>query len=310
MKRVTLTAILLFGVLFAAAAARGEEYGALLDGSEQQAMTQTFQYALENNKTNTSAAWVNPDNGHSGTLVPIRTFVNDEGQYCREYVATIIIDDEEHQGQGTACRQGDGTWLIVSEEPADAYRTIVENNYYVYPYYPYGYADWYLRYPHYVWIDYYPDIFFSFDVVYFSGHHHFHGTKTFHRSRGIRDIPFRRHFRYPRRVREFPTFREPSRFPGQHKIHDGRKGRATRYFRDIRKTRTPNVLKYDRPQPQPQPRQVQRARPFSRSGESRIFRERRQLDGQWMRQGGRHFEREGGFDSNSRSGGWRRGGRR
>jgi len=203
--------------MFGYATAQGQEYGEVLDGSEQQAMSETLQYALENTRTNEAAAWVNPDTGRSGTLTPVRTFQNSEDQYCREYVSTIVIGGEEQQGYGTACRQPDGSWLIVSDEPAGEppadYKTIVENNYI----YPYGYADWYYRYPYYAWDYYYPSIFFSFDIVHFSKHrhshgHHFHGAKHFHGTR---------HFDGNRQFHGSKQFRDSNRqFHGSKQFRD------------------------------------------------------------------------------------------
>jgi surface antigen len=184
MKRVALMMTVLFWAMFGYSPAYGQVYGEQLGEPEQRAMMETFQYALEYNKTNEASAWVNPDTGRSGTLVPVRTYQNESGQYCREYVTTITIGGEEVQGYGTACRQPDGTWLIVSDEPAAAtkaeYQTVVNKVYYVYPY---GYPYWYNYYPYYVWDYWYPHIFFSFDIVHFSGHHHhhhFHHGRHFH----------------------------------------------------------------------------------------------------------------------------------
>lgn len=84
---------------------------------EQQAMNDTFQYALEYNKSNQAADWVNPNTSRSGAVMPVRTFIGIEGLPCREFVTTVTIDDEQQQGYGTACRQATGIWHIVSERP-------------------------------------------------------------------------------------------------------------------------------------------------------------------------------------------------
>ena len=121
MRRLALMLAMIVGwAMFGAVPARGQVDGPQLSDTEQQATMQTFQYALENNKTDQAAAWVNPDTDTSGSLVPVRTYQNEQGQYCREYVTTITIAGQEEQGYGTACRQADGTWVIVSgESPAE-----------------------------------------------------------------------------------------------------------------------------------------------------------------------------------------------
>jgi surface antigen len=168
MKQMALAVMMVVGAIFSYSPTSAQEVG----GSEQQAMAQTLQYAMEYNKTSEAAAWVNPDTDNTGTAVPIKTYVNADGLYCREFITTIIIGGEEQQGYGTACRQPDGTWQIVaadSQDPSTAgYQTVIENNYY----YPYAYPYWYDHYPYYVW-DPFPSFFFSFDIVHFHHHHHF-----------------------------------------------------------------------------------------------------------------------------------------
>lgn len=168
MKRITLVLTVLLWAVTGYAVAQ------VYDGS-----TDTFQSALENNRTNQASTWVNPDNGGSGTVVPVRTFQNAEGLPCREFQQTIVIGGRDEQGYGTACRQPDGTWRIVSAQPAAVpveQRTTVyvreapRPDYYN-PYYPYGYyAPWGYGYPY-----WYPFSFsLSLGYVDFGGGHH-HG---------------------------------------------------------------------------------------------------------------------------------------
>lgn len=59
-------------------------------------------------------SWHNPDTGTYGDVKPVRSYNTEQGQYCREFQQTIYIDGERKQGYGTACRQPDGSWKIVS----------------------------------------------------------------------------------------------------------------------------------------------------------------------------------------------------
>ncbi|HEY4343992.1 MAG TPA: RT0821/Lpp0805 family surface protein, partial [Parvibaculum sp.] len=59
-------------------------------------------------------SWKNPDNGNYGQVTPTRTYNSDAGQYCREYQQTIYIDGKKQNAYGTACRQPDGSWKVVS----------------------------------------------------------------------------------------------------------------------------------------------------------------------------------------------------
>ncbi len=64
--------------------------------------------------TGQPVSWKNPDSGTYGTVTPTRTYNSDQGQYCREYQQTVYIDGKPQKGYGTACRQPDGSWKIVS----------------------------------------------------------------------------------------------------------------------------------------------------------------------------------------------------
>jgi len=129
MKQRVLLAMLGMGLLIGAASGFAQESG--LAVPEQQAMADTVQNALENNKSNQPSDWMNPDTGNSGGVTPIRTFADAQGRPCREFISTIIIGGEEQQGYGTACRQPDGSWQIVSEEPTADQEPQPQTNIYV-----------------------------------------------------------------------------------------------------------------------------------------------------------------------------------
>lgn len=202
MKRMVLVTLILVGTLAGAAVVFGQESGDLL-APEKQAMSDTVQNALENNKSDQSSDWVNPDTGNSGGVTPVRTFSDSQGQPCREFISTIVIGGQQQQGYGTACRQPDGTWQIVSNEaaadqtpPPETQTNVYVNNpppeYYSYPtdlYYPYH-------------------IYLSFGYIYRAG--------NLHRGNYFLDGRAFRH-RYPIRVhkRLFITPRDRERYSRQ-----------------------------------------------------------------------------------------------
>jgi len=91
----------------------GQEIGKSLDRSDRLAMARNAQNALENAPTHESRPWTNPDTGHSGTFTPTKTYQTAAAKYCREYTQDVRIGDEEQRAYGTACRQPDGSWVIV-----------------------------------------------------------------------------------------------------------------------------------------------------------------------------------------------------
>ncbi len=96
-----------------AGAVLGHEVGKSLDRADELTMERNAQYSLENTRTNATTTWRNPDTGNSGTTTPVETYQTSEGRYCREYIQTVTVAGEEQQAYGTACRQPDGSWMVV-----------------------------------------------------------------------------------------------------------------------------------------------------------------------------------------------------
>ena len=92
----------------------GREIGMSLDRADRLAMERTTQESLESAPAGKTTAWKNPDSGNEGTVTPRRTYQRDDGTYCREFTQTIKVGGRTEEGYGTACRQPDGTWKIVS----------------------------------------------------------------------------------------------------------------------------------------------------------------------------------------------------
>jgi surface antigen len=73
-----------------------------------------LQYSMELNPDGTTSVWQNPNSGNRGSTCPTSTVVKEDGTLCREFTSTIVVGGKEEQGHGTACRQADGSWKIVS----------------------------------------------------------------------------------------------------------------------------------------------------------------------------------------------------
>jgi len=91
----------------------GQSIGAQLDDLDRQMAKAAYSDALEYNRSDVATDWVNPDSGNSGSFTPTRTYTM-SGRYCREYTQEINIGGQKQTGYGTACRQPDGSWEIVS----------------------------------------------------------------------------------------------------------------------------------------------------------------------------------------------------
>lgn len=92
----------------------GGAIGNALDNADREYARRNAHYGLETTPSGTTSEWRNPDSGHSGTITPVRTYQAGAGTYCREFQQTITVGGKTERGYGTACRQPDGSWKIVS----------------------------------------------------------------------------------------------------------------------------------------------------------------------------------------------------
>jgi surface antigen len=77
---------------------------------------QVVNYALENSPDGQQLPWRNNQSGKEFAVTPTRTYQQQTGQYCREFTTDIMVGGKKEQGYGTACRQPDGAWKIVSTQ--------------------------------------------------------------------------------------------------------------------------------------------------------------------------------------------------
>ena len=96
----------------------GTILGVLVGGSVGRTMDQVDQNCvgqiMEHSPTGRAVEWQNPDTGVSYEVVPIQTQQDTQGRYCREYQTTATVGGRTQQVYGTACRQPDGSWQIIS----------------------------------------------------------------------------------------------------------------------------------------------------------------------------------------------------
>jgi len=91
----------------------GNTLGKSLDERDIKQAESTAQDSLENNPSGVSSSWNNPDSGNSGTITPTNTYQTAEGDDCREFETTVNADGKTETSVGRACRQPDGSWVIV-----------------------------------------------------------------------------------------------------------------------------------------------------------------------------------------------------
>lgn len=52
--------------------------------------------------------------GAAGSVTPVRDGISTSGRYCREFQHVVKIGGRSERAYGTACRQSDGSWEVVS----------------------------------------------------------------------------------------------------------------------------------------------------------------------------------------------------
>jgi surface antigen len=101
------TAAIIAGTLIGAAI--GGNVGRSMDDTDRLKTAQT----LETVRTGVPSTWQNPDTGYQYAVTPTRTYET-AGTPCREYMIDAIIGGKREKVYGTACRQADGSWKVVS----------------------------------------------------------------------------------------------------------------------------------------------------------------------------------------------------
>ncbi len=101
-----------------AATAAGTLLGALAGASIAQSMdtvdNECIRKALEESPDGRKIAWRNPDADAHYKVTPVKSYESHAGRYCREYITEAVISGRTEKVYGTACRQPDGAWQVVS----------------------------------------------------------------------------------------------------------------------------------------------------------------------------------------------------
>ncbi len=91
----------------------GSEVGKSLDRADMIYASQATEqaYSAEIGQT---INWENPESGNHGSITPVREGRTEDGDYCRQYQQTIVVDGQAETAYGIACKQDDGSWVLVN----------------------------------------------------------------------------------------------------------------------------------------------------------------------------------------------------
>ena len=79
---------------------------------EQQRAHEAAQVAATTAKVGETVVWHTPE--ASGSVTTTREGTSTAGRYCREFLQEVTIGGKSEQAYGTACRQPDGSWEVLS----------------------------------------------------------------------------------------------------------------------------------------------------------------------------------------------------
>lgn len=76
-------------------------------------LQEQFQDVLENYKSGQSDLWMERSGATSSTIIPLATYMREDGVYCRQYVQYIQSENYSGTYGGIGCRGVDGLWRIL-----------------------------------------------------------------------------------------------------------------------------------------------------------------------------------------------------
>jgi surface antigen len=91
----------------------GGELGKRLSNRDKEQQAAATNRVLDTGQT---TSWANAETGAKGTVSAQPTFKNSANEVCRDFSSSATVSDgTSGTGQGTACKQADGTWRIVKQ---------------------------------------------------------------------------------------------------------------------------------------------------------------------------------------------------
>jgi surface antigen len=72
---------------------------------------------LRRGEKDSSLDWENPSTGARGTVTPIASAYTQDGQTCRDFLASYVKANVQSWLQGEACREPEGGWTVRTLKP-------------------------------------------------------------------------------------------------------------------------------------------------------------------------------------------------
>jgi surface antigen len=72
---------------------------------------------LSRSSNDSSVPWENPRSGARGTVTAIASAYSQDGQTCRDFLASYVMGNSQAWLQGEACKQQKGVWEVRTLKP-------------------------------------------------------------------------------------------------------------------------------------------------------------------------------------------------
>jgi len=72
---------------------------------------------LGRGEKDSSQPWENPDTGTRGTVTPVASAYTQDGQTCRNFLASFVTGSSQAWVEGEACKQQQGVWEVRALKP-------------------------------------------------------------------------------------------------------------------------------------------------------------------------------------------------
>jgi surface antigen len=82
-----------------------------LTDSDVKLASRLVQTTLESAPDGATRRWTNKQTGNSGEITPLRTYVTEDGSFCRDYREQLAIAGDSGRFYYTACRGGSARWV-------------------------------------------------------------------------------------------------------------------------------------------------------------------------------------------------------
>jgi surface antigen len=80
---------------------------------ERASLHQATYQSLQNGQEGTASEWTGPQSGASAKIMPLRTFRDQAGRLCRDFVVVFDIGQTRDSIKRTACQGIDGSWQTI-----------------------------------------------------------------------------------------------------------------------------------------------------------------------------------------------------